>query len=62
MTALADRAKREAGWPEDGGEREWPEIDKYTDELTFERDRAYAEGVEAGLRWATGAAGDPFPR
>jgi hypothetical protein len=61
IEAKRAEAYAEAGWTEDG-KREWPEIDKYTEELAFERDRAYAEGVEAALLWVTGSAGDPFPR
>lgn len=55
IDAMANEAKRRAGWDEDGTYR--PLRGGETAE-----DRAYAEGVEAGLRWVSRSAGDPFPR
>lgn len=58
---MAEVAKREAGW--DPADMTYQPIwAEEGDADKVREDRAYAEGVEAGIRWAMGGAGTPFPR
>lgn len=64
---MADEAKLAAGWAEDGyvplGHSDGlGGLSSEYDEDQDREDRAYAEGVEAGLRWALGWADKPLPR
>lgn len=59
---MADEAKRQAGWDNDDDPTRYRPLDPDADLDQQREHRAYAEGVEAGLRWALSAAGDPFDR
>lgn len=64
MEQMATVAKNAAGWQEDGSYRA-VEADTSlvgSDDAKAISDRDYAEGVEAGILWALGHAGEPFPR
>jgi hypothetical protein len=61
MEHMAEVARGLAGWdPADMTLRPISAIEG--DPVKARKDRAYAEGVEAGILWALGNAGEPFPR
>ncbi len=61
IIAMAEFAKIESGWSEDATRPSGSNVFGGLTDKEREH-RAYAEGVEAGLRWALGWAGEPFPR
>lgn len=63
MEHMAEVAKQSAGWdPADMTYRPIGPDEGGGDPDRAREDRAYAEGVEAGILWAMGYAGMPFPR
>lgn len=69
MEHMAQVAQREAGWDPVTMERQPIKGSNGLGGLSSEfdadqerEDRAYAEGVEAGILWALGDARQPFPR
>jgi hypothetical protein len=60
LERMAELARRSAGWDPDMTWR--PRLADGGDLEKARNDRAYAEGVEAGILWALGNAGMPLPR
>lgn len=58
---MAEVAKRESGWDPADMTR-IPIRPEQGDPNRQREDRAYAEGVEAGILWALGRTRMPFPR